>query len=114
MSEEGKEELEDRHRVLMKELEQTHELKKMGLEVGKFLGLIVVLLLFLASIGGDVSLIAVGKAYINGAEMVTIVAIVVAGFLIYFAFVFGRVASIKSKISKTEKQIVIEAGDKAK
>lgn len=41
--------------------------------------------------------------------IVAIVAILVAGFVIYYAFVFRRIVVIRAKLSQREKQIEIEA-----
>ena len=97
------------------ELEHELETLKLELDLVKT-GLTKGLLSVVAIIIALSSTLAIGAkaSILNGNQYVAVVAIVVFGLLIYFAFVFSRELKLKAKISEKAQEIEMSAGKKAR
>ena len=67
----------------------------------------VMMALVIAALGLTLNI----KLQILGAAYVWLIFIVAAAFLIYYAFIFGRLARIKGKMTKTSTELEMSAGD---
>ena len=104
-------ELEARLEELEKLEAEYWKLAMAGLGKGlifSFGGFIMIIALVVIAL---LAIIRTGIALLTGNHLVAIIGILFAFLLLYFAFVFGRVAKIRAEISKTKKQIEVEAGE---
>lgn len=86
----------------LKHLEEEYRLARLGLFGGKIMMMLIIL---------AVSLTVQVKMQILGASYVWVVFIIAAAFVTYYAFVFGRLARIKGKMTKTSTELEMSAGD---
>ena len=74
--------------------------------------LLTLVMLVLASFATALwAFLAKGPGFINGAHLVTMLLIVMAGFVVLFSFAFKRTAIIRAKINRAQQELEIGSGD---
>ncbi len=105
---------EDELRARLEELKLEYEVARLGLEKGGR----AVNLAFVSGIitlaFGAITFITAGVAYLSGSQFIVIVLILALSLIIYFSFIFGRVARLRAEITKTKKSLEISSGDKVR
>ena len=94
----------------LEELKMEYELARTGLLKGAFFS---VLLIFGALFSFGVVTFG-NQSVVSGNHLVLIYAIIAAGLIVYFAFVFGRVTKLKAEFTQKKKSIEVNAGDKVR
>ena len=98
----------------LEELKAEYDLARTGLMKG-FLGTIGAMISGLGTLViSVVAFMKTGKDFLTGNHIVIIFGILAVTILIYFSFVFGRAAKIKTEITKTKKLLEMSSGDKVR
>ena len=92
-------------KIRLKELEEEYRLARNGL-IGGF----IIILFSIVAVSGT---IFVTSIEFKGQHVVMIVGILAAAIIVYFSFVFRRVAKIRLEISRTKAQLDMASGEKA-
>ena len=101
-------------KVELRKLELEYELAKEGLRMSKryfpmatLSGMIILALAFIAFMTTD-------REFLTGNQLIVLLSILSVALLVYYSYAFGRIMKVKAKISKTEKKIEIEVGNRAR
>ena len=86
----------DHLQLRLKHLEEEYRLARLGLFGGKYIMTLIVAALMLTFSK---------KMEVLGANYVWLIFIIAAAFVIYYAFVFGRLARIKGKMTKSSTEL---------
>jgi hypothetical protein len=108
----SKRELETRVREL--ENEYAYTLSLAGLGKGMITTMMVIVSGLLTLIAALIAFLWSGPGFLSGTHLVIIFGILAAAIVVYFSFVFGRVAKIRAEINETKKLIEVSSGDKAR
>jgi uncharacterized integral membrane protein len=53
----------------------------------------------------------IGTYFLSGGNIVALILALIVGFLIFYAYVFGRAAKLRAEITQTKRTIELIAGD---
>ena len=87
-----------------------YDLAKMGLSKGRLMTLSLIVVGLISMMG----VLFRPQSGVTGTHLVVIYAIIAFALVIYFAFVFGRVANLKAEITEKKKLLEMKAGDKVR
>ena len=93
------------------QLEHEYWLAQQGLDKVIVLT-IIVCLVAMATLGGALyAFVSRGEGFLSGYQLVLIFLILVGALIVYLSFIFGRVATLKARISDTERDIELSVGE---
>lgn len=92
-------------------LEKKHDLALYGLKTGFYFTILIIISTIAIWLVNTLAAIKYGKPILSGMEFIAGVGILVAGLIIYFAFVFNRLTRIKTDLSQAKQSLEITVGD---